>query len=857
MMMIKKDTLSLNSLRFPRIHHSISRIFLAAGTLALSFFSFASPAFAESPIAVLCSERNKAAYSDQHIGEFDEDWGNFRKTFETANVRYDQLRDADLSGGIEKIKQYKIVVVPLLVDLSPAVTNTLKEYVQSGGKLLLTDGCGTPSASAQELIGLAGVQEVGHGTSQTATKLIWPRSPFPLEQEFAVGTLTAKLNTIASQDSTAKWYGTAGDEQGTAIASHQGTTFLGWAPGMQGELVSNAQIISMILEENSPGITQQAAVQISFAEYQNIKTELEYLQKRTDEVVNTAKQADIAVPFAAIQQNYDSALAHAKKFEQAYQERRFLEADQEIQKARHDLSIAFAKAMPVRPVEQRGVWLDRGTIIANKTPQAMKELFDKLKSSGINTVYFETNNAGFPMYPSKVAPQNPQLDGFDAMGCALEEAHKRNMEFHAWLWIFNVGNERHNPIIGKEADWPGPILGRRFSWALAGKAGSFLAHNQHEYWIDPAQPDTRQYVKDLATEVASNYKIDGFQYDYIRYPFNMTPNEMGWDWAGRLRFERETGLSLDLMDNDSRQVWQAWRVAQINSIVHETSDVLRKLRPGLRISAAVYGFPRRLRCANIQQDWETWVQEGWLDTVNPMTYKDVTKDFQQIANNCREYSEDKALVFPGISIRQLDTAGFIEQLDTSRAIGSLGSTLFAVAQLDEKKLELLKVGPYRRQALMTPQSDPVRACTLLVDDFVATVNRYMSDPNKRVIADTASTNEVAREIDSLQKQSHALNSQASPAEIDKVKKQALHLHNLVKDWLRIDAFAQRGFRAQYIIGYLSQIESVLTYASHKAGFQDMEGRAQAKPILSPLESAAIPDAEPSLTVKGKVGATTR
>lgn len=791
-------------------------------SLGLSSLFCVAPALADSPVAVLFSERNQAAYSEQHIGEYSEDSAAFRKTFETANVRYDQLRDADVKAGPEKLKQYKVIVVPLLVDLPSEVVSNLKDYVAHGGKLLITDGCGRPGAAAQELIALSGAEEVGHSTSQTASKLIWPRSPFPLEQEFSVGTMTAKLNPLAAQDSIAKWINANGQEEGTAIASHQGTTFLGWAPGMQGELVSNAQIISLILEESSPGITQQAAVQISFAEYQTIKQELEYLIKRTDEVIKTAKQADIAVPFASIQENYDSALVHGKKFEAAYQERRFLEADQEIQKARHDLSLSFAKAMPVRPVEQRAVWLDRGTIIANKTPQAMKELFDKLKSSGINTVYFETNNAGFTMYPSRVAVQNPQLEGFDIMACALEEAHKHGIEFHSWIWVYNVGNERHNPIIGRELDYPGPILGRRFSWALAGRSGSFLAHNQHEYWVDPAQPDTRQYIKDLINEIAGNYAIDGFQYDYIRYPFNMTPNEMGWDWSGRLRFERETGLSLDNLDNESRQVWQAWRVAQINSLVQETSIQLRKLRPGLRISAAVYGFPRRLRCSNIQQDWETWVQAGWLDTVNPMTYKDTTKDFQQLANNCREYSEDKALVFPGISIRQLDTAGFVEQLDTARAIGSLGSTLFAVAQLDDKKLNLLKVGPYRRQALMTPQSDPIRACTLLVDDFAATVSRYMNDPSKRVISDTATTNEVVREIDNLKKQAHTLNSNAAPADIDKVKNQAKHVHGLAKDWLRIDAFAQRGFRAQYIISYLDQIESILTYASHKAVTQEKQ-----------------------------------
>ncbi|MBX9685101.1 MAG: family 10 glycosylhydrolase [Candidatus Obscuribacterales bacterium] len=814
----------------------LQKSFLLSAFLYLS--SSISPAFADSPLAVLSSERNQAAYSEQHIGEWADDWNHFQHTFETANVRYDQLKDADLlSGGVEKLKGYNVIVLPLLVDLPSELVSKLKDYVKQGGKLLITDSCGTPSPQAAELIALSGCKVLGHNTSQSVSKLVWPRQPFPLEQDFSVGTLSANLSPLNSSDSIARWSAANSQELGTAIAGHDGNYFIGWAPGMQGELSSNAQIISLILEEASPGITQKAAVQISYAEYQTLKQELQYLEKRTDEVIKTAKQADIAVPFSAIQENYDAALAAEKSFEKAYEDRRFLEADQLVQKARQELALAFAKAMPVRPVEQRSVWLDRGTIIANQTKEGISNLFDKLKAAGINAIYFEVNNAGFTMYPSKIYTQNPQLkDHFDVMGCALEEAHKRGMEFHAWIWVFNVGNERHNPIIGKDTDFPGPVLEKnRFSWALAGKNGSLLAHNQHEYWLDPAQNECKKYIKDLAVEIVSNYAVDGFQYDYIRYPFNMTPNEMGWDWSGRLRFERETGLSLDNMDNDARQVWQAWRIAQVNGFVQDTSALLRKIRPGIRISAAVYGYPRRLRCGNIQQDWETWVQSGWLDTVNPMTYKDDNKEFQVIANNCREYSEDKALVFPGISIRQLDTAGFIEQLDSARAIGSLGTTLFAVAQLDDKKLNLLKIGPYRKQAIMTPQSDPIKASTLLVDDFVATVNRYMQDPSKRVISDTASTNEVVQEIDKMQKSAHELNSKSAPADIENLKKEIVHLRALIKDWLRIDAFAQRGFRAQYIISYLAQIESILTYAGHKAS---THGPSVATPEL-PARQAAI------------------
>ncbi|MBY0357494.1 MAG: family 10 glycosylhydrolase [Candidatus Obscuribacterales bacterium] len=784
----------------------------------ISLFSLATtPAWADSPLAVLNSERNHSAYSEQHIGDYDEDWSAFKRTFETANVRYDQLRDSDITSGSAKLSAYKVIVLPFLIDIPADAIHHLRDYVAAGGKLVITDGCGVPTGNAQEAIALCGAQVSGHSTMQEAKQFVWPRTPFALNQDFAVGTLVADLITHNPSGTIASWLDKQGKESGIAIAGKSGNAYIGWAPGLQGELSSNAQILSLILEEACPGITQQAAVQISFAEFQNIEQELAYLQKRTDEIIKTAKQADLAVSFKLIQENYDAAIAHVENFYKAYKERRFYEADAEVSAARHEYALAFAKAMPTRPVECRALWLDRGTIVACKNEQGLRELFDKLNSAHINIVYFETNNAGFTMYPSRYALQNPQIGTWDALSSAIQLAHERGMELHAWLWNFNVGNERHNPIIGKELEYPGPVLSnKKMSWALAGKQGSLFAHNQHEYWVDPANLEARQYCRNLCLEVVSRYPVDGLQYDYIRYPFNYKPNQMGWDWSGRLRFERETGLSLDNLDEETAQVWQAWRIAQVNAFVEETSNLLRKTRPGIRITAAVYGTPRRLRCGNIQQEWESWIQRGWIDAINPMTYVATAKDLQIAGNNCREASEDKALVFPGISIRQLDTAGFIEQLDTARAIGTLGTTFFAAAQLDDKKLELLRIGPYRKQALMTPQSDPIKAGQLLIDDFIATVNRYLHDPSKRVISDTASTNEVVKEIDAIQKEMHSLATQSSAQDINNVREHIAKLNHLVKDWLRIEAFAQRGFRAQYIISYLSQVESILTYAAHRS-----------------------------------------
>src|SRR5262249_47791022 len=154
---------------------------------------------------------------------------------------------------------------------------------------------------------------------------------------------------------------------------------------------------------------------------------------------------------------------------------------------------------------------------------------------------------------------------WDPLGTAVKEAKKHGMEIHAWLWIFNVGNMRHNPIIGKEADYPGPVLTRHgITWAMAFSNGALVPPKQTEFWIDPSNPECRQYIKDLITEVLTKYPVDGIQLDYIRYPFNNRGSEMGFNWLSRQKFERETGLNLDRLDENTREVFMAWKVHQVS-----------------------------------------------------------------------------------------------------------------------------------------------------------------------------------------------------------------------------------------------------------------------------------------------------
>ncbi|MGB3789220.1 MAG: family 10 glycosylhydrolase, partial [Phormidesmis sp.] len=107
----------------------------------------------------------------------------------------------------------------------------------------------------------------------------------------------------------------------------------------------------------------------------------------------------------------------------------------------------------------RSIWLDRETIVNAGSVEGLAQIFDRFKAAGINTVFVETVNAGYPIYESAIAPEkNPLIKGWDPLQAAIDLGKRHDMEIHAWVWLFAAGNQAHNRIVGLPNSYPGPIL---------------------------------------------------------------------------------------------------------------------------------------------------------------------------------------------------------------------------------------------------------------------------------------------------------------------------------------------------------------------------------------------------------------
>ncbi|MBW4665206.1 MAG: family 10 glycosylhydrolase [Chroococcus sp. CMT-3BRIN-NPC107] len=395
----------------------------------------------------------------------------------------------------------------------------------------------------------------------------------------------------------------------------------------------------------------------------------------------------------AIPQSAANALAQAreiaKTLPQLVSTRNYAKARTEWLKASQILWANYPTSRPISQPEIRAMWLDRGTIIRAGSEQGLAKVFDKLAAAGINTVFLETVNAGYPIYPSQVAPKaNPLVKGWDPLASGVKLAHERGIELHAWVWAFAVGNQRHNTLVNLPANYPGPVIAAHPDWASYDNRGSLFPLGQNKPFLDPANPQARKYLIDLCNEIAQRYKIDGLQLDYIRYPFQDpgADRTYGYGKVSRQQFRQLTGVDPTKISPRDRVLWQKWtnfRTAQVDSFVAQVAQQLRKTRPNIIMSVAVFPLPEHDRLNKLQQHWEVWAQRGDVDLIIPMTYALDTYRFARLAQPwISSLKLGSALVVPGIRLFNLASPIAVDQIQLARDLPISGYALFAVENLN-------------------------------------------------------------------------------------------------------------------------------------------------------------------------------
>ncbi len=264
----------------------------------------------------------------------------------------------------------------------------------------------------------------------------------------------------------------------------------------------------------------------------------------------------------------------------------------------------------------RAVWVTRWDY---RTAEDVREIVRNCDDAGFDTLLFQVRGNATVFYRSSLEPWAEQLGwrdpGFDPLALAIELAHERGMDLHAWVNVVPAWWGSAPP------DDPRHLWHTHPEWFWYDQDGERQALCDGFYVsLNPCLPEVRAYLVEVMEELATRYELDGLHLDYIRFPNEhpAIPRGSGLDYPRDARtltlYRRETGLAPD----DDAAAWNRWRAEQVTRLVREIRVALDRAAPDLVVGAAVGPEPER--ALHHFQDVETWLREGLLDLVFPMNY---------------------------------------------------------------------------------------------------------------------------------------------------------------------------------------------------------------------------------------------
>lgn len=266
--------------------------------------------------------------------------------------------------------------------------------------------------------------------------------------------------------------------------------------------------------------------------------------------------------------------------------------------------------------EVRGVWLTTnsgldwpGNAYDEKTQKKLLcDMLDKLQDAHFNMILFQVQANGDVAWNSSIQPAMAALTGdgskslgYDLCRFVIKECHKRDMECHAWIVPFRLGSA------GNSAKYSS----NKVKHPVRSKQGLCVKYNG-AYYLDPGNPDTRDYLLSLYRELVEKYDFDGINLDYTRYPGNAFPDAVSFKKYNPKKLKKDD-----------------WRRDNINTFVADLYDMVKSVRPGMIVGSAPIGTYKNVKhygnstaYDTFQQDPVQWIESGHHDLVIPQMYWD-------------------------------------------------------------------------------------------------------------------------------------------------------------------------------------------------------------------------------------------
>lgn len=261
-------------------------------------------------------------------------------------------------------------------------------------------------------------------------------------------------------------------------------------------------------------------------------------------------------------------------------------------------------------------WPSKPGLPAVQQQQEFIDRLDQLKYLGCNAVIVQIRPASDAFYNSSMEPWSRFLTGrqgqppfpfYDPLEFMIQQAHLRNMEFHAWFNPFRaLTDSKKNPN-------PEDHVTRRHPDWLVQYGGKTL--------LNPGIPEAREYVLRVIMDVVKRYDIDAVHLDDYFYPYRIAGQEFGDQQA----YARYGEGFKDKGD---------WRRNNVNLFISALNTNIKSTKPHVKFGISPFGVWRnadkdpegsptrggQTNYDDLYADVLLWMQKGWIDYCLPQLY---------------------------------------------------------------------------------------------------------------------------------------------------------------------------------------------------------------------------------------------
>lgn len=259
-------------------------------------------------------------------------------------------------------------------------------------------------------------------------------------------------------------------------------------------------------------------------------------------------------------------------------------------------------------------WPSRAGLHYEEQQVEFIQQIDVLRKAGFNAVVVQIRTCGDAMYgKGRKEPWSKFLSGtqgidprYDPLEFMVEEAHKRGMEFHAWI---NIDRARFA--------WDSLLS----PWHITNTKPEWLYQYGGNLYFNFGFPQVRDYLSSIPAEIAAHYDIDGIHLDEYYYPFPVKNDSIN---------DYQTFRAFPNGEDDIHD----WRRKNSEILVRDIYTKLKRVKPHLPFGVSPFPiwrnqeddprgsktFAKTSSYSSLYADIDTWIRKGYVDYVAPQIY---------------------------------------------------------------------------------------------------------------------------------------------------------------------------------------------------------------------------------------------